>query len=101
MDYEIFVDSEEDKAELKELWLADGIRPSQRMYFRDDAGASAIAIGGMLLKSEVIKVALAAIGGWLAAKNGRKIRLKVGDIEVEATTVQELEDVIKLAEKLK
>jgi hypothetical protein len=44
----------------------------------------------------------AAIGAWLHAKYGRKVRLEVGKeggIKAEAQTVEEVETLVKLAEK--
>lgn len=40
------------------------------------------------------------IGGWLRAKHGRRVWLKVGDIEAAAQTVEELERLLKLAEEI-
>lgn len=34
---------------------------------------------------------IAAAGAWFASKSGRKVRLRVGDVEAEASTVQEVE----------
>jgi hypothetical protein len=53
-------------------------------------------------------IKLAAIGGaaltaciraWLHAYYGRKVRLKVGDIEAEAQSVEEVEKLLKLVEQ--
>jgi hypothetical protein len=39
------------------------------------------------------------IGAWLHAKYGRKARLKIGDIEAEAQTEQEVKDLLRHAEE--
>lgn len=38
-----------------------------------------------------------AAAGWLSARGGRKVRLKFGDIEVEARNREEIEDLLKVA----
>jgi hypothetical protein len=52
-----------------------------------------------LLKSPAVGVIATAVGAWLHAKYGRKVRLKVGEIEVEAQTVAEVETLLKQAEE--
>jgi preprotein translocase subunit SecY len=37
---------------------------------------------------------LTAIAAWLAAQNGRKVRVKIGDVEVEARTAQEIKSLL-------
>src|ERR1035441_3374563 len=39
--------------------------------------------------------------GWLAARNGRKIRVKVGDIEAEAQTAEDLEKLLVKAQEIR
>lgn len=41
------------------------------------------------------------LGAWLQSKAGRKVRLKIGDIEVEARTVQEVEQLLQRAQALR
>ena len=43
--------------------------------------------------------AIGVVGGWLVARQGRKVRVKIGDTEVEARTVTELEAILELAQK--
>ena len=38
--------------------------------------------------------------GWLQGRAGRKVRLKVGDTEAEARTVDELKELMKLAREI-
>jgi hypothetical protein len=60
--------------------------------------------GGPFLSGEfVLKLAdkigpplIAGIAGWLHGRSGRKVRLKVGDIEVEAPTMKEVENLVAL-----
>lgn len=63
---------------------------------------SADAVGGYTGQITVLIQALApalavAVGAWLQSKAGRKVRIKDGDIEVEAATV---EDVTKLHKQI-
>jgi hypothetical protein len=39
------------------------------------------------------------IGAWLHARYGRKVRLKIGDIEAEAQSVEEVEKLLQQAEQ--
>jgi hypothetical protein len=39
------------------------------------------------------------IGAWLQAKYRRKVRLKIGEIEAEAQTVEEVEKLFRRAEE--
>jgi hypothetical protein len=55
---------------------------------------------GALVQQVVTMAAPAAtalIGAWLQARHGRKVRLKVGDVEAEAATVQEVEQLLERA----
>jgi hypothetical protein len=42
---------------------------------------------------------VAVFVGWLTAKAGRKVRLRDGDLEVEAPTVEEVERLLEMAAK--
>ena len=41
------------------------------------------------------------VGAWLHAKYGRKARLKIGDVEAEAQTVEEVERLLAHALEIK
>ncbi|MGF6983436.1 hypothetical protein QFZ99_002913 [Paraburkholderia atlantica] len=41
-----------------------------------------------------------ALGAWISGRAGRKVRLKVGDIEVEARTIEEVELLLQRAQAL-
>lgn len=66
----------------------------------DSERALAKMAGGPFLSGEfVLKVAdkigpplIAGVAGWLHGRAGRKVRLKVGDIEAEAPTIEEVEN---------
>jgi hypothetical protein len=40
------------------------------------------------------------VAAWLHGRSGRKVRLKVGEIEAEAQTVEEVEKLLKQAEEI-
>jgi hypothetical protein len=40
----------------------------------------------------------AAIGTWLATRAGRKVKIKVGDVEVEASNAEEVKDLLDQAQ---
>ncbi|PRE09674.1 hypothetical protein C6P78_27665 [Burkholderia multivorans] len=63
------------------------------------------AVGGYtgeiaVLIQAVSPVLTGILGAWLQSKAGRKVRLKIGDIEVEAGTVQEAEQLLRHAQAL-
>jgi len=64
--------------------------------------AGAEFLGDFLIKfAPTVGPVLAAAGGaWLHAKYGRKIRLKIGDIEAEAQTVEEVEKLLAKAQEI-
>ena len=55
--------------------------------------------GEFLLPGGVGAAAVAVVGAYLAGRNGRKVRLKVGDVEAEAGTVEEVERLVRLADE--
>ena len=83
---------------------AQGVRPSSRMFCQDSADT-----GGMWFLGqygfEAAKIAIPAfagiVGGYLTACAGRKVKLKIGDTEVEAHSVAEVEKLLDLISKEK
>jgi hypothetical protein len=66
---------------------------------------SAEAVGGYtgeiaVLLQAVSPVLTGILGAWVQSKVGRKVRLKVGDIEVEARTVEEADRLLQRAQAL-
>ena len=43
----------------------------------------------------------AALGTWIAARAGRKVKIKVGDVEIEATNADEVKDLLAQAQAFK
>src|SRR3954447_26474635 len=56
-------------------------------------------VGGVLVSSGAAVGAYQILKTWVDARNGRKLKIKVGDIEVEATQMKE-EDVLRIFELL-
>jgi hypothetical protein len=79
------------------------IKASHRMFFRDAADGGASYIGQFLVPiAQVAIPALGAVlGGWLQGRFGRKVRIKVGDVEAEARTLEEVETLLQRAQEFK
>lgn len=71
---------------------------------RDDAGASGWGTGDFTLivtaGPPLITGAAAIIGGWLQARYGRKVKFKIGDVEAEARTLEEVENLLAKAQEM-
>jgi hypothetical protein len=79
---------------------AAGITARHRMNFRDAAGGPGLMA---LFVVPVAQIVIPALGvvlvGWLQGRAGRKVRLKVGDIEAEARTPEEVEKLLLCAKQ--
>jgi hypothetical protein len=86
----------------KALLDAD-IKASHRMFFRDAADGGASYIGEFLVP--IAQVAIPALGvvlgGWLQGRFGRKVRIKVGDVEAEARALEEVETLLQRVQEFK
>ena len=89
----------EDIVELRQAFGKQNVKFSERMFFRDDASNPATLLGELILNKEVVLTAIGALSGWLVAKQGRKVRLKTTEFEVEAASVEELEQVLAVLYK--
>ena len=76
------------------------VRP--RIFTMDSVGASGGLVGEFVIPlAQVIGPMLGgAAVAWLQGRAGRKLRLKVGDIEVEARTQEEIEQLLRQAKAL-
>ncbi len=69
-------------------------------HMRESAWASSFNLGEFGIVAKTIGPLLTGlIGAWLHARYGRKVKLKFEDIEVEATTIEDVERLIELAHK--
>ena len=86
----------ENSAQLQGLAIASGVE------LRKVAGAETVYLGDFTIKlAVVVGPALGTIiGAWLHARYGRKVRLKIGEIEAEAQTVEEVEKLLARAQEI-
>lgn len=79
-----------------------GIAISPRIAVFDSVGATGGLTGEFLIPmTQVIAPILtAAVVAWVGRRNGRKLRLKVGDIEVEGNTEEDIRLLIAKAKEL-
>ncbi|ABO59039.1 hypothetical protein KTD19_22650 [Burkholderia multivorans] len=80
-----------------------GIRYSQRGMAFDSAAAMGYPLAEFIIKElgpAAIGVIGTAVGAWISGRHGRKMRLKIGDIEVEARTMNEVDQLLQRARAL-
>jgi hypothetical protein len=72
---------------------AAGISYNQISIALHTADAGGWPLGQFLLSfgQEAIPPLAALAGAWVQARYGRRVRLKIGDVEVEARTIEEIE----------
>jgi hypothetical protein len=78
---------------------ASGVNASQRAFAMDAADGGGFPLPEFaldLLKTSAAPIA-ALCGAWLQAKFGRKLKLKIGDIEVEASSEKEIQALLERA----
>ncbi|MFM0205683.1 hypothetical protein PQR53_38410 [Paraburkholderia fungorum] len=93
------------QAELRQFYQlvrADGTRVSAVAFTVDSVGASGGLMGEFVIPlAQVIGPVLGgAAVAWLQGRAGRTLRLKVGDLEVEARTPEEIGQLLKQAQAL-
>ena len=88
--------------ELEDSFRQHGIKAGSLVELRKSAGGESVHLGQFFLPlvATLGSIAGAAIGAWVQAKYGRRVRVKMGDIEVEARTIEEVQDLLKRAQKL-
>jgi hypothetical protein len=88
----------------RSLWSA-GIEHSARSYTRDSIGGGGGLVGTFGVVASALGPALCtALGAYLNARCGRKVRLTIeldGKIEAEAQTVDQIRELVKVAEEYK
>jgi len=92
-------DYQHELGDLLAVLRSEKVLITTRMQFRDAVGADAIGLGQFSI--EALKVlgplASAAFGAWLHKRYGRKVRIKIGEIEAEAQSVAEIEQLLQQA----
>lgn len=90
-----------ESAESQDLKVSFGIELIEAAA--DPTGASPTIYSGLFTLAGTAgslgTFALGAFVTWLKGHNGRKVKLKVGNIQMEARTVDEIEKLLKLAMK--
>lgn len=80
---------------------AAGVKFSQRAMAFDSADALGYPLPNFLitLAPAVIAAVAGLCGAWVHARYGRKVRLKIGDVEAEGRTVEEIEALLQKAKE--
>lgn len=77
-------------------------RVQARANFQKSGTGGSWLTGDFLVHLSVLGTPLGALfGAWITAKLGRKIRVKVGEIEVEAATADEVEHLLERAKQIR
>ena len=97
--------SREYKADMGKVFTAlhnEGTKFEATAFAMDGVDAVGGATGEILALAKTLGPAtIAAIAAFLAGRNGRKVKIKVGEIEAEANSVKELNAVLERVEKIK
>jgi hypothetical protein len=91
---------QEELAEFSNSLRTTGLAFSQRARAFDAAGATGYSLAEFAIKSlgpAIISAVAALCGAWTQARNGRKVRIKIGDVEAEGRTIEEIECLLKRA----
>lgn len=82
---------------------ATNAKVSFHVFMQDAIDAPSFLLGGFTIENiKSVGLVLGPIlGAWLHGRYGRKVRLKVGDIEAEARTISEVEELLKRAEQFR
>ena len=81
-----------------------GVTASQRAVAFDSADALGYPLAEFVIKTlapTLIPAAAGVCGAWVQARYGRRIRIKVGDIEAEAHSAEEVERLLMTAIAIK
>jgi len=77
---------------------SQGLEVSRLIELRESAEAAPTLSSFVIALAPTVGTVLsAAVGAWLHARYGRKVRLKIGEVEAEAQTVAEVETLLKRA----
>lgn len=100
------VSDEEYQLELRDFSSAlseAGVTFSQRAMAFDAAHAMGYPLGEYFLSLAGIAAPAigVAVGAWIQGRAGRKVKLKVGDIEIEAASQEEVEALLNKALEVK
>ena len=79
-----------------------GFNVSALTILQESADSETVLLGQFFIKlaPSIGTTVAALVGGWLHAKYGRKVRLKIGDIEAEAHSLEAVEKLLARAQKI-
>lgn len=99
-DVEISVFPKDDLGDFRALLKEHDIKFSERVFFRDSADSGMTFLGEfMVIGKELGGHIIVGVCAWLAARQGRKVRIKMGDIEAEAGTIEEVKELLAMVQK--
>lgn len=76
---------------------AEGLPIEVQSYSEKSADGATWLIGEFIVPIMAASSAMwMLIGTWLQAKHGRRMRLKIGDVEAEATSIEEVQSLMKI-----
>ncbi|MGN6365303.1 hypothetical protein [Asticcacaulis taihuensis] len=88
----------EDPAQIETTWDIAGIKYQSHAVTAFSVGAADYAM--LIINSDVAKLAVGALAGWIAAKQNRRVSIRIDGKDFSANNVKELEKVIELASKV-
>lgn len=100
-DLEIAIVPKDDAEDFRTLLKEQDIKYSERAFIRDSGEYGGVTLlGEFTIMAKVLGPAvIGAVSAWFAARQGRKLRVKIGDIEAEAGSIEEVEELLALAHK--
>jgi hypothetical protein len=85
--------------EFMESLRAQDTEFNSRMHLVESTGGGGFHLGEFGILAATIVPLAGLLGAWLKAKHGRKVKLKIKDFSAEASSVEEIDELLKLAEK--
>ncbi|MBI6945269.1 hypothetical protein JET76_28640 [Pseudomonas putida] len=89
--------------EFKSTLSDAGIKCSQRSMVFDSAAALGYPLGEFVIDftTAVVPVLKVAIGAWFLARRGRKVKMVADGLVLEASTIEELEQLVALHQSIR
>ena len=101
-DLQISALPKEEAGDLRTLFKEQDIRFTERVFVTDSADTGVTLLGEFTVMAKTLgPVVIGSIGGWVAARQGRRVRIKMDDIEAEASSVEDVEKLLSMIDKRK
>lgn len=80
-----------------------GVKVSAHVIIRKAIGSASSYLGDFVIPlAQVVGPTLGVVFvAWIQGRSGRKVRVKIGDVEVEAGTAKEVEELFEKAQQLR